>query len=62
MLSNVQDLFLNVPAVSPPWLFRDFVKLLGNQVDFFDGKSLQFIFKQEDKSFMKHFAIFKACL
>jgi len=29
-LYNAQDLFLNVPAVSHPWLFWDFVKLAGN--------------------------------
>jgi hypothetical protein len=61
-LNNVQDLFLNAPAVSPPWLFWDFVGLHGNQVDFFDGKGLQFIFKQEEKTFTKHFANFKAYL
>jgi len=42
-LKNVQDLFLNAHAVSPQWLFRDFVGLHGNQVNFFDGKSLKFI-------------------
>jgi len=30
-LNNIQGLFLNVPGVSHPWLFWDFVKLHGGQ-------------------------------
>jgi hypothetical protein len=58
-LKNVQDLFLKAPAVSPPWSFWDFVGLHGYQVDFFDAENLQFIFKQEEKTFMNQFAFFK---
>ena len=35
VLNCVQDLFLDVPAASHPWLFWDFVKLHGNQDSFF---------------------------
>jgi hypothetical protein len=34
-LNSVQDLFLDVPAASPQWLFWDFVKLYQNQDSFF---------------------------
>jgi hypothetical protein len=50
-LNTAQDLFLNVPVVSHPWLFWDFVKLHGNQDNSFLPAKACNSFKTGGKNF-----------